>query len=108
MRNNSNIETIGIEDAVVFDKVLEQMASLKQLKRVSFGFNAEAEIHMTGQGLATLIQSSKELVELRLKRAKLEFTKEVFAALNANGLENWIVTPINQLDAVSNVYFKNP
>lgn len=109
MKNNSKqIEIINVEDAILTNKDLQEMVELEKLGRVSIGFNADASIQMTGNGLANLAKNSKTLAGLRLKRAQIEFVKEVYAAFNANGLANWIVKPLNFLDAVSHVYFKNP
>lgn len=109
IKNHSNqIEILGIEYPIVTDVDLMQMSDLKKLERVSFGLDPVAKIRMTGNGLATFVNNVKQLAGLRLKRAKKDFVKEVYAAFEASGLADWIETPLDHLDEVSHVYFKNP
>lgn len=108
VKNNSNIEIIDVEDAVLTDSDLAQVAALPKLQLFSIGFNDEATIEITGPGLANLVKRSNTLAGIRLKRAKKDFVKEVYDAFTANGLKNWITIPLNQLEAVSHVHFKNP
>lgn len=117
MKNNSNqIEIINVDDAVLTNKDLQQMAELDKLVRVSIGFNDEAAAEiglsgngkMTGNGLANLVKNSKTLAGLRLKGVDIKFAKKVYAAFKAIGLGKWIVIPLKRLNSTSNLYFKNP
>lgn len=108
IKSHSNqIEILGIEDAIVADDDLMQMNDLEKLERVSFAFNP-GKVRMTGNGLATFVNNAKQLAGLRLKRAKKEFVEEVYAAFKSSGLGDWIVTPLDRLDDICHVYFKNP